>query len=348
MSLCVCAWVWVNTLFLLRHAYFTRAFELWVIWGYTDTHTHSKQNKTKQNSRCTHTHTRTNCWNVLIFRKYCLIWKVLRRSSATNFTYVFSQHTISRSINLRARVLSVSMASTSLNLSQSGAKYFFLYIIYSAGGRGELLHCLCLVFFIILLSNCSCCTMHVVYQLPNYILDSHTRYIHICSLRKSQKRCAHSAQSQSCRNTKHNTQFYMQLLYCSIKSTKTRQKNTHSDTASEQQEQQQQQRRHRQRSSSNADEALLSLWRALAHTHTHKHSQWVQKYEQQALSALTLSRSLSQPGKTFVYRLTCVIGICVITIAFAPCVRRGRISNCELLLLLLLHSNNNEIWRRHR
>lgn len=123
------------------------------------------------------------------------------------------------------------------SICRSRARSIFFYIIYSAGGGGEscstaYVLCFCIIF----LSNCSCCTMLVVYQLPNYILDSHTRYI--CSLRKSQKRCAHSAQSQSCRNTKHNTQFYMQLLYCSIKSTKTRQKNTHSDTASEQQEQQ--------------------------------------------------------------------------------------------------------------
>lgn len=72
----------------------------------------AKQNKTRQKIFAnTHSHTYTTN----VFQKYCLIWKVLRRSSVhESHICVFAthKHTISRSINLRARVLSVSMAFT--------------------------------------------------------------------------------------------------------------------------------------------------------------------------------------------------------------------------------------------
>lgn len=130
------------------------------------------------------------------------------------------KHTISRSINLRARVLSVSMAFTphsiclppslspSLSQSQSVALSQFVFFFAKRGwGRciTRISRTLCRFSFLFLFW----CFFYiltmlvvVVNQLPNCIL-----YI-IFTRRKSQKRCAHSAQSQSCRNTKHNTQFY--------------------------------------------------------------------------------------------------------------------------------------------
>lgn len=105
MCVCVCVCVWVNALFLLRHAYFGAR-----VWALSHFGEEAKQNKTRQKifaNTLTHTHTYTTN----VFQKYCLIWKVLRRSSHMCF-FTTHKHTISRSINLRARVLSVSMAFT--------------------------------------------------------------------------------------------------------------------------------------------------------------------------------------------------------------------------------------------
>lgn len=214
--------------------------------------------------------------------------------------------------------------SPSLSQSQSVALSQF---VFSKKGVGALhyknfTYALWIFFFYFSVSfyfDYACCVV-VVNQLPNCIL-------YIIFTLKNHRNVAHTQHSHKVAEILNTTHSFMQLLYC-IKSPKTRQKNTHNNNKGRRRQTAQQQR-----------------WRSVAlFLFSLNERQCVQKYEQHWHSLFTHTHRrilfLRLSCKAFVYRLTCVIGICdvplwcacvsvivcvcVITIAFAPCARRGR------------------------
>lgn len=88
LQVCVCVYVSLSECFI-----FTPPRIFWrARLSFESFEEEAKQNKTRKKIFAnTHTYTANVFW------KCCLIWKVLRRSSTTNFTYVFSQHTNTQS-----------------------------------------------------------------------------------------------------------------------------------------------------------------------------------------------------------------------------------------------------------
>lgn len=119
---------------------------------------------------------------------------------------------------------------------------------------------------------------------------------------KNHRNVAHTQHSHKVAEILNTTHSFMQLLYC-IKSPKTRQKNTHNNNKGRRRQTAQQQH-----------------WRSVA-LFLLSLSQCVQKYEQHwhCLFSHTHTHTLFLllSCKAFVYRLTCVIGICDVPLWYA-------------------------------
>lgn len=276
--MCVCVYVSLSECFI-----FTPPRIFWrARLSFESFEVEAKQNKTRQKIFAnTHSHTYTTN----VFQKYCLIWKVLRRSSVHEFhicVFATHKHTISRSINLRARVLSVSMAFTphsiclspslspSLSQSQSVALSQF---VFSKKGVGALhyknfTYALWIFFFFLVF-------LFILTMLVALLLLINCQMV-FCILftLKNHRNVAHTQHSHKVAEILNTTHSFMQLLYC-IKSPKTRQKNTHNNNKGRRRQTAQQQR-----------------WRSVAlFLFSLNERQCVQKYEQRWHSLFTLTHT---------------------------------------------------------